>query len=284
MRERAMSAALFVPPLIVVLFLGGYWIAGLILVAAGLGALEALRLVRLAGYPVLVGLGVVIALAVVVDASVPVDLTGSAAILVAVAVILAAVGAFARLDPREGLATWMGTVFGGVYVGMLAFVVRLGNAAPDLPASAPLSPYLDGQRAWVLVLVLTVWAYDTGAYLIGKTFGVRFGEATGLTKFLTHLSPSKTYAGLFGGLAATTIVLGLGLWAVGAPAWQALIVGPLVGLAAQSGDLAESMLKRAAGSKDSSHLIPGHGGILDRIDSFLFAAPVLTLYVLTFLT
>ena len=200
------------------------------------------------------------------------------------AVILAAVGAFARLDPREGLATWMGTVFGGVYVGMLGFVVRLGNAAPDLPANAPLAPILDGQRAWVLVLVLTVWAYDTGAYLIGKTFGVRFGEATGLTKFLTHLSPSKTYAGLFGGVAATTIVLALGLWAVGAPAWQALVIGPLVGLAAQAGDLAESMLKRAAGSKDSSHLIPGHGGILDRIDSFLFAAPVLTLYVLTFLT
>jgi phosphatidate cytidylyltransferase len=278
-----MSAALFVPPLIIVLFLGGYWIAALILVAAGLGALEALRLIRLAGYPVLVGLGVVIALAVVVDAAVPVDLTGSAAILVAMAVILAAVGAFVRLDPREGLATWMGTVFGGVYVGMLGFVVRLGNAAPDLPSSAPLSPLLDGQRAWVLVLVLTVWAYDTGAYLIGKTFGVRFGEMTGLTKFLTHLSPSKTYAGLFGGIAATTIVLALGLWAVGAPAWQALIVGPLVGLAAQAGDLAESMLKRAAGSKDSSHLIPGHGGILDRIDSFLFAAPVLTLYVLTFL-
>ncbi|MGZ8502233.1 MAG: phosphatidate cytidylyltransferase, partial [Candidatus Limnocylindrales bacterium] len=112
--------------------------------------------------------------------------------------------------------------------------------------------------------------------------GERFGEATGLTRFLTHISPSKTYAGLIGGLAATTIVLGLGLWAAGAPAWQALIVGPAVGLAAQAGDLAESLLKRAAGAKDSSPLIPGHGGILDRVDSFLFAAPVLTLYVLTF--
>ena len=70
---------------------------------------------------------------------------------------------------------------------------------------------------------------------------------------------------------------------VGAPAWQAIVVGPILGLAAQAGDLAESMLKRAAGAKDSSELIPGHGGILDRVDSFLFAAPVLTLYVLAVL-
>jgi phosphatidate cytidylyltransferase len=282
MRERALSAALFVPPLIVVLILGGPWIAALILVAVGMGSLEAMRLLRQAGYPVLIGLGVVIALAIVVDAAVPVDLAGSAALLVAVAVVLSAVGAFARLDPREGLAGWIATVFGGIYVGMLGSVVRLGNAAPDVPASAPLA-FLGGERAWVLILVLSVWAYDTGAYLIGKTFGLRFGEATGLTKFLTHLSPSKTYAGLFGGMAATTIVLAIGLWAVGGPAWQALFVGPIVGLAAQAGDLAESMLKRAAGAKDSSQLIPGHGGVLDRIDSFLFAAPVLTLYVLTFL-
>jgi phosphatidate cytidylyltransferase len=283
MQQRAVSAAIFVPPLLVILILGGAWIVALILVATGVAALEALRLIRSAGYPVLVGLGVVVALAIVVDAAAPVDLTGSAAILVAMAIILAGVGAFGRLDPREGLAAWMGTVFGGAYVGMLAFVVRLGNAAPDLPTGAPLASVLDGQRAWVLVLVLSVWAYDTGAYLIGRTFGERLGAATGLARFLTHISPSKTYAGLIGGLAAATIVLGVGLWAVGAPVWQALLVGPVLGLAAQAGDLAESMLKRAARAKDSSELIPGHGGVLDRVDSFMFAAPVLTLYVLTFI-
>jgi phosphatidate cytidylyltransferase len=282
MRERALSAAVFVPPLLIAIALGGAWIAALVLVATAVAGQEALRLLRAAGYPVLVGLGVVIAVAMVADGAVPVDLAGSAAILVAMALILTAVGAFARLEPAEGLALWAATVFGGVYVGMLGFVIRLGNGAPAIPADAPLAA-LGGQRAWVLILVLSVWAYDTGAYLIGKTFGQRFGERTGLTKFLTHISPSKTYAGLFGGLLATTVVLAVGLWATGGPAWQALLVGPLVGLAAQAGDLAESMLKRAAGAKDSSQLIPGHGGVLDRVDSFLFAAPVLTLYVLTFL-
>ena len=67
---------------------------------------------------------------------------------------------------------------------------------------------------------------------------------------------------------------------IGLEPWHPLIIGPVVGLVAQAGDLAESMLKRAAGRKDSGSLVPGHGGILDRIDSFLFAAPVLAGYAL----
>ena len=73
------------------------------------------------------------------------------------------------------------------------------------------------------------------------------------------------------------------LWALGENPVHALALGPLTALAAQAGDLAESVLKRAAGAKDSGTLIPGHGGILDRVDSFLFAAPVVTLYVLALL-
>jgi phosphatidate cytidylyltransferase len=192
-------------------------------------------------------------------------------LLIAIGTILAAVGSFTRTDPRDGLPTWLTTVFGAFYASMLGFILRLGHEVPPLPASAPLAG-LGADRGWIVLLVLTVWSFDTGAYFIGKRFGRR--------KFLSHISPSKTYAGLIGGIVAATVVAGIVLAALGQAPVAALIVGPLVSLAAQAGDLAESMLKRAAGAKDSGTLIPGHGGVLDRVDSFLFAAPVLALYVL----
>lgn len=273
LRDRALSAAVLVPPLVVVLALGGGWIAAVVALAVVLAAVEVFRLFRAAGYPSLGWLGVAVALAFAVDAAALPALAGTAMLLGLVGAILAAVGAFARADPRDGLATWVTTVFGALYVAQLGFIVRLGTAAPALPPAAPLAA-LGSERTWILALVLAVWAYDTGAYLAGR----RFGKA----RFMAHISPSKTYAGLVGGiLAATAVTVGVAIGA-GQPPLVGLALGPLLSAAAQAGDLAESMLKRAAGAKDSSNLIPGHGGILDRVDSFLFAAPVATLYVVAF--
>lgn len=271
LRQRAISAAVLVPPLIVVLILGGAWIVALIIVATALAAVEVFRLLRSAGYPSVPALGIVLALGIVVDAAAPVELEGSGLILVAIGVILAAVGALAKRDPRDGLPTWSSTVFGALYASLLGFVIRLGQAAPEPPASAPLA-ILGGERGWIFLLVLGVWAYDTGAYFVGRRFGHR--------TFLSHISPSKTYAGLIGGLVACTAAVTVIAVGLGEPPLIGLLLGPLLAAAAQVGDLAESMLKRAAGAKDSGTLIPGHGGILDRVDSFLFAAPVVTLFVL----
>jgi phosphatidate cytidylyltransferase len=269
-RERATTAAVLVPILLIVLALGGVVLSIAVAVITVLAAREVFVLLRSAGFPTLPVLGSVLAVTVVVDAAVPGVLEGSGLLLTAIGIVLVAVAAFIRPDPRDGLATWMATTFGALYVGMLAFVVRLGHAAPPTPAAAPLAA-LGAERGWVLLLLLAVWSYDTGAYLVGRRFGRE--------RFLTHISPSKTYAGLIGGIVAATVVVGLLLVALGQPIWHAAILGPIAALAAQAGDLAESMLKRAAGAKDSGTLIPGHGGMLDRVDSFLFAAPVVTLYV-----
>ena len=274
MRSRALSALVLVPVLLAVLGLGGIVLAAGVALVTVIAAREAFALLAASGQPTLPLLGGVLALTVVLDAAFPGVLEGSGLLLVAVGIVLVSVASFARPDPRDGLATWMATTFGALYVSLLAFVVRLGHAAPAVPDAAPLA-VLGAERGWILLLVLTVWAYDTGAFLLGSRFGRR--------RFLTHLSPSKTYAGLIGGIAASTIVAAVLLAALGQSPVHALLLGPLIALAAQAGDLAESMLKRAAGAKDSGTLIPGHGGVLDRIDSFLFAAPVLTLYVVALL-
>ncbi len=271
MRQRATSAAILVPLLLIVLALGGVALSAAIAVLTVLAAREVFALLRAAGHPALSALGSVLALTVILDAAVPNVLEASGLLLIAIGVVLVAAAAFTRTDPRDGLATWMATVFGAIYVSLLAFVVRLGYAGPTPPADAPLA-VLGAERGWIVLLILAVWSYDTGAYLVGRRFGRE--------RFLRHISPSKTYAGLVGGIVATTVVVALVLFGLGTTPLHAIVLGPLVALSAQAGDLAESMLKRAANAKDSGTLIPGHGGILDRVDSFLFAAPVMTLYVL----
>ncbi len=275
MRDRAIGAVILVPVLLLVLAIGGIVLAAAVAVVTIFAAREAFKLLTDAGLPTLPLLGSVLALTVVADAAFPGVLEGSGLLLMAVGIVLVAVAAFARPNPRDGLITWMATVFGALLVGLLSFVVRLGHAAPAVPDGAPLAA-LGAERGWILLLLLAVWAYDTGAFLVGSQFGRE--------RFLTHISPSKTYAGLIGGVVASTVVVGALLWGLGQPPLHALVLGPLVALSAQAGDLAESMLKRAANAKDSGTLIPGHGGMLDRVDSFLFAAPIATLYVLAFIT
>jgi phosphatidate cytidylyltransferase len=239
-----------------------------------LAAREVFRLLQQAGYSSQPLLGTAIAVAVVVEAWLLGDKAGESAMVLAAGVILAAAGGFYRNEPAEGFQAWLGTVFGAVYVGLLAFLVRIVEAAPDLPAGAPATAWTgDGGRAWLLVLVLGVWAFDAGSYLAGRRWGRRL--------LIPHLSPAKTVEGVIGGLVAVVGASALLLWAVGASPLGAVILGPLIAVTAQAGDLAESMLKRAAGVKDSGQLIPGHGGMLDRVDSLLFAAPAVFFYLLT---
>lgn len=121
---------------------------------------------------------------------------------------------------------------------------------------------------WAFLTFLLVWATDTGAYLIGRKFGRRL--------LAPHVSPKKTIEGSLGGLTLSILVAFLFWRFTGGTSWKLyVILGLVVSAGSQIGDLFESAIKRSAGVKDSGKLIPGHGGILDRFDSFMFALPLI---------
>lgn len=128
-------------------------------------------------------------------------------------------------------------------------------------------------REWVLFVLATIFVGDTGAYYVGRAFGRH--------KLAPFISPQKTIEGAIGGLLAN-LVVGMTIRSLILPhvrLWDILILSIFVGIMGQLGDLCESMIKRAVDLKDSGKLLPGHGGILDRMDSLLFAAPITYYYI-----
>lgn len=131
-----------------------------------------------------------------------------------------------------------------------------------------------GGARWVFFLLFVTWSGDASAYWIGSRFGQRR---------LTEISPGKTVEGTLGGIAASVAAAYVGMtFAPGLSALDPLWIGLSLGVLAVLGDLTESLFKRGAGVKDSGALIPGHGGVLDKLDSFLFTAPALFYYLTAF--
>jgi phosphatidate cytidylyltransferase len=154
--------------------------------------------------------------------------------------------------------TTTGIVYAGIAFSMLAFIKR------DFGPSGP--PFL------ILVLA-TAWLSDTGGYFAGKAFGKR--------KLYPTISPNKTWAGAIGGVLGSVVgAIVIKLWLM--PPWvtwvDVMLVAVPGSILGQLGDLAESMIKRSVGVKDSGQILPGHGGILDRVDAVLFIAPYVYLY------
>ncbi|MFX4260894.1 phosphatidate cytidylyltransferase [Pelotomaculum propionicicum] len=166
------------------------------------------------------------------------------------------------LYPRYSLLDSAGTMMGTLYVGLLNYFYLL-RMMPD-------------GWIWLIFTLTATWATDTAAYFVGMVFGRR--------RIAPALSPKKTVEGAVGGFIGSILVAGVFSYIYTfLPMSKVLLLGLSLGAAAQVGDLLESAFKRQAGVKDSSALIPGHGGILDRIDSTLFTAPLVYYFVLLFI-
>jgi len=168
---------------------------------------------------------------------------------------------FLRRDPRSSRGSVAAAVLGLLYIpGLLVFQLSLVQAGP----------------AWIILLYASVWTADSMAYYIGKGIGKK--------KLYEEVSPNKTIEGamgsLLGGVVGCAIINAAVLHQISI--YQTIILGAAVGAATIVGDLVESMFKRDAGIKDSGRMIPGHGGVLDKIDGITFAGPVFYWLCLSF--
>jgi phosphatidate cytidylyltransferase len=266
--KRTITAVIAAPLALAMIYLGGLPLAAFLAAIAAGCAWEYFRIAREGGLNPLDPIGIPLAGLVpltVYAASIGLFQPSLAIAAAGVLVIFAAV-IWRRGPTGRPLGAAASTVFGVLYTGgMLSF----GYALREYP-------YAVGDRAGsVLVafpLVLT-WASDVGAYAVGRTLKG--------PKLIPSVSPGKTISGALGGLAATVLASWLyvrfALTPVASLAMtlpSIMLFGVVISVAAQIGDLAESLLKREANIKDSSHLVPGHGGLLDRLDSVLFVLPV----------
>ena len=259
--SRVLVAAVGLPLVLGLLWLGGWWLFGLVAVAACIAVHEFVTTARplrpLA--PAVYG-GVLLAL-VGAEAGGLVWLLGGF-----LATFVLAFGLYAFASTRAPTTAALGsTVLGSAWIGFgLGFVLLLREMNTE-------------GRLIAFTVVLTVFAADTAAYLVGRYAGRH--------KLAPRLSPNKTWEGLFGGAAAGIFVSFIALYDTRdqyLSVWESVVLGVVIVVAAVLGDLFESALKRDLEVKDTGRLLGGHGGVLDRVDALLFAAPAAYYLVLAY--
>ena len=251
---RVLSAAVLVPVAVGCIWFGGLaWVLLVLLAAGGL----ALEWVRLTDSPAVSPAGIAIP-ALVLGGGVlgALDAWGAGLAVIVLGGPLVACLPGGRAAAGRGIsAAW-----GVPYVGAATLALLWLRSDPGV-----------GPKN-VFLVVLVVWGSDIGAYLAGRLFGG--------PKLAPAISPGKTISGAAGGLVAATaagVLMSVWFGPGGEFLWRIVVLAVCLGVVAEAGDLLESWIKRRYGKKDSGHLIPGHGGLLDRLDALLLVAPVVAL-------
>lgn len=261
---RVLTAVVGIPVVALLIHLGNLPYAAFVFTIIVLALYEYHILMKIGGKPVqgptLFAMGLLLPAALFFDQSTFAqaggdNFSGSAVTLAVMAALV-----YEILSPKKYLERVGFTLLGLFMISWcLVHLISLRNIRPD-------------GEALTFMLIVTVWVMDTAAYAFGRLFGRRT---------LTAVSPKKTWEGAIAGFASAILMTLLfrALMRYSVSAVYAVAAGVLIGVFGQLSDIAESMIKRAAGVKDSSSLLPGHGGILDRFDSYIFLAPVI--YYLT---
>ena len=262
LNKRVISALLFLPVFYIVAWkLPPVYFTLLVIAMAATGQNEFYRMAQARGFRPLLMLGTALGALVVLDPYYPLHRSMGMLFPLTASMLLIMIARLFSQRPVEGAIEDVASTFIGVFyvAALFAYQVAIRTGAEG--------------KQWLVFLYFVIWASDIGAYSIGIPFGKH--------RLYEKVSPKKSIEGLAGALAASAgmavlcriwFMPAIGLGEVVAIALALAVVGTV-------GDLVESLFKRAAGVKDSGTLIPGHGGILDRMDSMLFAAPVLYYYL-----
>ena len=264
LKHRVITGAVGVPIIILVIWFGHPWFTLLIAAAALAASYEFYRMADFRFRDPLLCLGLLFTLALVLSSHYKnADLLPA---VITAAILISLISLLRRPSRETAFRNWAWTMAGAIYVGwMLSYWPNLRG--------------LESGRAWVYLAMLTTFANDTAAFFVGR--------AKGKHKLLPAVSPSKTLEGAIGGLLSSivaAVIIATVLSRLGQlrtfQYWQIILLGFLVSIFAQLGDLVESLLKRNMGVKESGNLLPGHGGVLDRFDSLIFVGAVVYCYAI----
>ncbi len=262
LKKRIITALWGIPLVIVAIWLGEPWFSLLVAIWGLLAVLEFYRLVAAAKVPPLIYFGLIGTLVFILSPhfvsygiTLPVMLTSL--------IVLSLVWLVLRPQKEQAFASWVWTMAGMLYVGwLLSYFIALRG--------------LDDGRDWVFLALFTTFGSDSSAFFVGRVLGKH--------RLAPHISPGKTWEGAIAGVFSAIIIslFLVNLLSLPLGYGGAMLLGLLVSVFSQLGDLVESLLKRNMGVKDSGKLISGHGGFLDRIDSVVFAGVVVYYFVLSF--
>lgn len=262
LQQRVLSAIVLLPVVLGATYLGGWAFFTLIFIVTLLAGYEFYALLAGHGHHPAPVLGLTTMAGFVIAATQP-D-WHLARLVLAAGLILSLIWQIGRSPLRRSLSDWALTVAGAIYIGWLAGFIISVRALPD-------------GFGWALVLLVGTWVNDAAAYMTGIYLAGRY---LGRHPFSPTVSPNKTWEGSVAGWLACTIVTAALATFLDAPLLPSIGLGLTIGILGTMGDLGVSFIKRQVGVKDSGNLIPGHGGMLDRVDSVLFVSVVVYYFVL----